>query len=155
MKKLIPLLICCASVFLLSSCGNKQKQISMQGAAVNDPTKSATLLEGSLMFRALDGMQMSMKDTPSPVADVIYAISAGRHKIGAINIQGGHVAMPENMKCYSFDVNLEAGVDYVIAEDKEKGVGYIARRDNDKRVLEVKPFDKFDAYSKVCDWKLQ
>ncbi len=154
MKKLIPLLICCSSIFMLSAC-NKQKQIPMHGAVANDPTKSATLLEGSLMFRALDGMQMSMKETPSPVADVVYAISAGRHKLGAINIQGGHAAMPEHMRCYSFDVNLDAGVDYIIAEDKEKGVGYIARRDNDKRILEVKPFDKFDAYSNVCDWKSQ
>jgi len=154
MKKLIMMLICCFSALMIAGC-HKPRQIPMHGAAVDDPTKSATLQEGSLLFRALDGKQMPLKETPNPFAEVVYAITAGRHKIGAINIQGGHVALPENMKCYSFDVELEPGVEYLIAEDKEKGVAYIKRKDTDQRLLEVKPFDKIEPYENICDWKSQ
>ncbi len=154
MKKLATILFCCCSILMIAGC-SKQRQISMHGAAVNDPTKSATLQEGSLLFRALDGKQMPLKETPNPFADVVYAITAGRHKIGAINIQGGHVALPENMKCYSFDVEMEAGVEYLIGEDKDRGVGWIKRKDTDKTLLEVKPFDKIFPYENICDWKSQ
>ncbi len=154
MKKRVMMIACCCAMLIIAGC-SKPRQISMHGAAVDDPTKSATLQEGSLLFRALDGRQMPLKETPNPFADVVYAITAGRHKIGAINIQGGHVAMPENMKCYSFDVELEAGVEYLIAEDKDKGVAYIQRKDTGKRLLEVRPFDKIAPYENICDWKSQ
>ncbi len=154
MKKLVTLLALCCAVLTVAGC-NKPRQIPMHGAVVDDPTKSATLQEGSLLFRALDGQQMPLKDTPNPFADVVYAITAGRHKIGAINIQGGHVALPENMKCYSFDVDMQPGVEYLIGEDKDRGVAYIKRKDTDQILQEVKPFDKIFPYENICDWKSQ
>lgn len=154
MKKLVTALACCCSILMVAGC-NKPKQIPMHGAAVDDPAKSATLKEGSLLFRALDSRQMPLKETPNPFANVVYAITAGRHKIGAINIQGGHVALPENMKCYSFDVELQPGVQYLIGEDKDRGVAWIKREDTDTTLLEVKPFDKIAPYENICDWKSQ
>ena len=68
------ILTCFCSILVLAGC-NKPRQIPMHGAAVNDPTKSATLQEGSLLFRALDGKQMPLKETPNPFADVVYAIT--------------------------------------------------------------------------------
>lgn len=139
-------------VFLTLAACQKPSHISVDGAPLHAPQKTAFLQEGSLHFRGLDGKHLDLRDTPNPYANVLYVLTTGEHEIFAMNIQGGHIVMPENLRCYKIKANFEAGVEYVMAEDKDAQIAYIKRKDNDQRIATAKPFDDQTAYSGGCIW---
>ena len=140
------------SFALLAAC-SKPRQISINGAPLHEPSKTAILQEGSLFFRSLDGKHIDLSDTPNPYDNVVYVVTAGKHVIGAMNIQGGHIVMPEDLKCYKIEAELQPGVEYMIAEDKDNQLAYVKRKDNDQRIATAKPFQTQAAYSGGCNWK--
>ena len=83
----------------------------------------------------------------------MYVLTAGKHVIGAMNIQGGHIVYPDDLHCYKIEADLQPGVEYMIAEDKDNMVAYVKRKDNDERIAVAKPFEKQTAYSGGCNWK--
>ena len=70
-----------------------------------------------------------------------------------MNIQGGHIMMPEDLRCYKIEADLEAGMHYMMAEDKDRQIAYIKRADTDVRIATAKPFETQTAYSGGCNWK--
>ncbi|WAW08660.1 hypothetical protein NB638_04330 [Oxalobacter formigenes] len=104
-------------------------------------------------FRSLDGKHIDLADTPNPYENVVYVLTAGKHVIGAMNIQGGHIVYPDDLHCYKIEADLQPGVEYMIAEDKDNMVAYVKRKDNDERIAVAKPFEKQTAYSGGCNWK--
>ena len=138
--------------FCLTAC-SKPRQIAINGAPLNKPDETEILQEGSLFFRSLDGRHIDISDTPNPYENVVYVVTSGKHVIGAMNIQGGHIIMPEDLRCYKIEAVLEPGVEYRIAEDKDNMVAYVKRKDNDQRIASARPFDKQTAYSGGCNWK--
>ena len=110
---------------------------------MNQPSETAILQEGSLFFRSLDGKHIDLADTPNPYENVVYVLTSGKHVIGAMNIQGGHIVYPEDLRCYRIEADLAPGLEYMIAEGK----------DNDERIAVAKPFEKQTAYSGGCNWK--
>ena len=140
------------SFVLLAAC-SKPRQIAIGGAPLNQPSETAILQEGSLFFRSLDGKHIDLADTPNPYENVVYVLTAGKHVIGAMNIQGGHIVYPDDLHCYKIEADLQPGVEYMIAEDKANMVAYVKRKDNDERIAVAKPFEKQTAYSGGCNWK--
>lgn len=140
------------SFVLLAAC-SKPRQIAIGGAPLNQPSETAILQEGSLFFRSLDGKHIDLADTPNPYENVVYVLTAGKHVIGAMNIQGGHIVYPDDLHCYKIEADLQPGVEYMIAEDKDNMVAYVKRKDNDERIAVAKPFEKQTAYSGGCNWK--
>lgn len=140
------------SFVLLAAC-TKPRQIAVGDAPLHQPSKTAILQEGSLFFRSLDGKHIDIIDTPNPYENVVYVLTAGKHVIGAMNIQGGHIVYPEDLRCYKIEADLEPGGEYMIAEDKENHIAYVKRKDNDERIAVAKPFEKQAAYSGGCNWQ--
>ena len=70
-----------------------------------------------------------------------------------MNIQGGHIVMPEDLRCYKIEADLQPGMEYMIAEDKERHLAYVKRKDNGVRIATAKPFETQVAYSGGCNWK--
>ena len=140
------------SFFILAAC-SKPRQIAVNGAPLHEPSKTAILQEGSLFFRGLDGKHLDLSDTPNPYDNVVFVVTAGKHVIGAMNIQGGHIVMPEDLRCYKIEADLQPGMEYMIAEDKERHLAYVKRKDNGVRIATAKPFETQAAYSGGCNWK--
>ena len=142
----------CLSFLMLAAC-SKPRQIAINGAPLHEPSKTAILQEGSLFFRGLDGKHLDLADTPNPYDHVVYVLTSGRHVIYAMNIQGGHIMMPEDLRCYKIEADLEAGMHYMMAEDKDRQIAYIKRADTDVRIATAKPFETQTSYSGGCNWK--
>ncbi|MCZ4064456.1 hypothetical protein NB636_02800 [Oxalobacter aliiformigenes] len=140
-------------LFVLLAACSKPRQIAINGAPLHEPSKTAILQEGSLFFRGLDGRHLDLADTPNPYDNVVFVVTAGKHVIGAMNIQGGHFAMPEDLRCYRIEADLQPGMEYMIAEDKELRVAYVKRKDNNVRIATARPFETQAAYSGGCNWK--
>lgn len=140
------------SFVLLAAC-SKPRQIAVNGAPLHEPSKTAILQEGSLFFRGLDGKHLDLSDTPNPYDNVVFVVTAGKHVIGAMNIQGGHIVMPEDLRCYKIEADLQPGMEYMIAEDRDRHLAYVKRKDNGVRIATAKPFETQVAYSGGCNWK--
>ncbi len=140
-------------LFVLLVACSKPRQLAINGAPLHEPSKTAILQEGSLFFRGLDGKHLDLSDTPNPYDNVVYVVTAGKHVINAMNIQGGHVVIPENLRCYRIEVDLQPGMEYMMAEDKDLQIAYLKRKDTGVRIATAKPFETQAAYSGGCNWK--
>ncbi|MDR1311266.1 MAG: hypothetical protein LBK01_05245 [Burkholderiaceae bacterium] len=115
--------------------------------------ETARIKEGSLFFRGLDDRMLNSLELPNPYSDYVYVIYPGRHRLFGMNIQSGHILMPEDLRCYSMEVNLDAGVEYVIDEVKDKEEAILRRQDNGQVVARGKKYEQKDAYTGPCSMK--
>ena len=105
-----------------------------------------------MFLRGLDDERLSSLEVPNPYADYVYVIKPGRHRLMGMNIQSGHILMPTDLRCYSLEVELLPGVDYLLVEDKEKEMAHLKREDTGAIVASGEKYEQKDAYSGVCRW---
>lgn len=140
------------SFVLLAAC-SKPRQIGHWWRSLEPAFRNGDSSGRFAFFRSLDGKHIDLADTPNPYENVVYVLTSGKHVIGAMNIQGGHIVYPEDLRCYRIEADLAPGLEYMIAEDKDNQIAYVKRKDNDERIAVAKPFEKQTAYSGGCNWK--
>lgn len=102
------------SFVLLAAC-SKPRQIAIGGAPLAPAFSNRDPSGRFAFFRSLDGKHIDLADTPNPYENVVYVLTAGKHVIGAMNIQGGHIVYPDDLHCYKIEADLQPGVEYMIA----------------------------------------
>ena len=138
--------------FSLLGCKSKPFELPLAGAPVGKPDQTARIQEGSMLLRGLNEERLSSVELPNPYSNYIYVVNPGRHTLLGINIQTGHFLMPTDLRCYSLEVTLLPGVEYILNEDKNNDQAVIKRTDTGEVVATGEKFEQRRAYTGVCDW---
>lgn len=136
---------------LLLSC-KKPDEIALGDAPVGKPEEVARIKEGSMFLRGYDGVRLNSLKLPSPYSDYVYVIKPGKHQLMGMNIQSGHVLMPSDLRCFSMEAELSAGVEYIIDEDKANDMALLRRADTKEIIAKGPKYEQKDAYVGPCNW---
>jgi hypothetical protein len=152
-KRLLLLLLAVA-VTACSKGGVSGKLVSLGGAPTENPAAVAHIREGNVSVRGIDRYRLKAKEQPNPFADILFAITPGRHAILLMNIQKGHLVPYEDMRCYVVDADFLPNVTYRADEDKENQKATIRREDNGQVVGFAKLYASQTAvFGQPCQWK--
>lgn len=153
MKFKLKIALLIAATIMLSACGKKTRDMVPIGeVSIENPAKVATIREGSMLMRGLDGKRIEFSEIPNPFSDYVYAVKPGRHTLLLKNIQGGHPLMLDGLRCYVITVDLEPGVSYYIDEDQDSVRAVIRYGKTGDWITTGPLVDKKEAYSGACDW---
>ena len=93
-----------ALLWLVGCAHSTPAPISLDGAAVDDPSRVARLVEDvdyPLLLKGLDGRQIDSLRPVNPFGQYIYVMQAGHHQLWLKAITYGHPLFPEKVRCYA------------------------------------------------------
>lgn len=137
---------------LLAACKKAPAEYPLAGAPIGKPAETARIKEGSMFLRGLDDVRINSLELPNPYADYVYVIKPGHHRLMGMNIQSGHFIAPSDLRCYSLEAELLAGVDYILVEDKDKEIAILKREDTGAIIASGEKYEQKDAYTGPCNW---
>lgn len=105
--------------------------ITLDGSATDAPSAAATLSldpDNPLILRGLDGAPIRPIRVPSALRTWSFSVKPGRHLLWASSVPWGLPLLPQTMRCYAIDVQLEAGTEYVLRHDADRRNALVVRR---------------------------
>ena len=138
--------------FSLLGCKSRPFELPIAGAPVGQPDKTARIREGSMLLRGVNEERLSSLELPNPYSNYIYVVNPGQYTLLGMNIQTGHFLMPTDLRCYSIEVTLLPGVEYIFNEDKNNDQAVMRRSDTGEIVATGEKFEQRRAYTGVCSW---
>ena len=116
----------------ISGCAPlSHSRISLDGSATDAPSAVATLEldpDHPLILRGLDATPIRPLRVPSALRTWSFSVKPGRHLLWASSVPYGLPLLPQSMRCYAIDVQLEAGAEYVLRHDADRRHALVVRR---------------------------
>lgn len=116
----------------ISGCAPlSHSRISLDGSATDAPSAVATLEldpDHPLILRGLDATPIRPLRVPSALRTWSFSVKPGRHLLWASSVPYGLPLLPQSMRCYAIDVQLEAGAQYVLRHDADRRHALVVRR---------------------------
>lgn len=142
------------ATLMLAACNKQPALYSIDGVSTESTASIVRVREGSMSLRGLDGKPLEISKIPNPFSNFLFAFKPGTHTLWGVNIQGGHVLFPENLRCYVIgEVELMPGVVYRLDEGKDTRRAILTREDTGAQVATGKLVDQKAAYTDSCNWK--
>jgi hypothetical protein len=151
--RIVPLLL----AGLLTGCAHLGPDLIPVGeATAGDLSRVALLREDSnhpVIVRGVDGIALDSVRIPSPITDYAYVLTPGRHTLWVKGAPYPHPLVPQRIYCYSIEITLEKGGQYVLVEERDNDRA-LALDERTRAIVAVGPLvDKPWVFERDCRWR--
>jgi hypothetical protein len=144
------------AVSWLAGCAHEGKTlIPLNDAPLDPPSAVARLNEGSkhpLLLRGLDQRLLAVR-MQNTLSDHDYVVTAGRHVLWLMSAPYGLPLIPQRIRCYVIDAELEGGARYRLEEDMDQKLARVLRADTGERIASGQLVDEPWIFSRNCRWQ--
>lgn len=142
---------------LLAGCAHTRPSlVPLGGSPTTDLTSVALVREDHnhpAILRGLDQVLLESIRIPSALKDYAYAITPGRHVFWLMGSPYPHPLIPQRLRCYTMQVELEKGVKYLLKEDVGAKKALLTREDTGVMVSTGELVDLPWVFSRGCKWQ--
>ena len=143
--------------FWLSGCTHISGSfISLDGSPGNDLSLVAQIVEDAdypVLLRGLDGIPLKSVRVPNDFNKYAYLMKPGHHVFWVMNAPYGHPLVPQKIRCYVIQVELEQSTRYRLKEDSVIKRALLLRDDTGAVVSIGQLVDEPWVFLRSCRWQ--
>lgn len=151
MSVLLPL------AFWLIGCAHiSESLIPLDGSPIDDPSQVAQIVEDAnypVLLRGLDGVPLESVRVSNAFYKYAYLVKPGHHVFWGMNAPYPHPLVPQRIRCYVIQAEVEQGVRYRLKEDIRLKRPLLLRDDTGETLSIGQLVDEPWVFLRSCRWQ--
>jgi hypothetical protein len=131
--------------------------IAIDGSSTNDISVVAQITEDRnhpLLLRGLDGVSLGSMRVPNLLfGEYSYVVKSGRHVFWLKSMPYGHPFIPQRIRCYTMQADLEKGTRYLLREEADVKRALLLKEETGETLSMGELVDEPWVFLRECKWQ--
>jgi hypothetical protein len=142
---------------IAGGCGHGSRSL----IALDDSSKDAISMvaqiiedkEHPLLLCGLDGVSLRSMRVPNAFGEYAYVVKSGRHVFWLKSMPYGHPFIPQRIRCYKMQADLEQGERYLLREEDDSKRALLLKEETGETMSMGELVDEPWVFSRECKWQ--
>ncbi|WP_124962436.1 hypothetical protein [Sulfurisoma sediminicola] len=133
-----------------------QSLIALSDSSTDDLSLVARIAEDRerpIVLRGLDGVPLQSLRVPNALGEYAYVVNSGRHVLWLKNMPYAHPLMPQRIRCYKMQADLEKGMRYLLREEADTKRALLLKKETGETVSIGELVDEPLVFVRECKWQ--